>query len=71
MGDAKREMVMTMMNGLEVGDIDIMDEEYFGPPPRFLVEGSGSNYDGDCRDEMESPGLFPGISKLRKLVGAW
>jgi hypothetical protein len=62
---------MTMMNGLEVGDIDIMDEEYFGPPPRFLVEGSGSNYDSDGCDEMEGAGLFPGISKLRRLVGAW
>jgi len=29
---------MTMMNGFDVRELDILDEEYFGPPPRFLVD---------------------------------
>ncbi|MEJ2116791.1 MAG: hypothetical protein P8Y67_00075 [Alphaproteobacteria bacterium] len=31
---------MTMMNGLDVCDVELMDEEFFGPPPRFLRERS-------------------------------
>jgi hypothetical protein len=27
-----------MMNGLNVYDVELLDEEYFGPPPRFLRE---------------------------------
>jgi hypothetical protein len=29
---------MTMMNGLDVYDVELLDEEFFGPPPRFLRE---------------------------------
>jgi hypothetical protein len=62
---------MTMMNGLDTGDLDIMDEEFFGPPPRFLVEGNGG-YDADgSPDRTESLSLFPAITKFRKFVGAW
>jgi hypothetical protein len=62
---------MTKIDGLEIGDIDIMDEEYFGPPPRFLVEGNGP-YDTDMpSDQRENASFFPGISSIRKLMGAW
>jgi hypothetical protein len=60
---------MTMMNGLETGELDIMDEEFFGPPPRFLVEGNAET--DASADSLESASLFPGIVKLRKLMGAW
>jgi hypothetical protein len=71
-GDSERSWVMTMMNGLETGDLDIMDEEFFGPPPRFLVEGNGVGYDVDGpADKTESLSLLPAISKIRKFVGAW
>jgi hypothetical protein len=60
---------MTKIDGLEIGDIDIMDEEFFGPPPRFLVEGNGP-YDSDG-DQAERSGMFPGMRKIRRLVGAW
>ena len=29
---------MTMMNGLDVYDVELLDEEFFGPPPHFLHE---------------------------------
>jgi hypothetical protein len=29
---------MTMMNGLDVYEVELLDEEFFGPPPRFLRE---------------------------------
>ena len=29
---------MTMMNGLDVYEVELLDEEFFGPPPRFLTE---------------------------------
>jgi hypothetical protein len=29
---------MTLMNGYDVCGVDPMDEEYFGPAPRFLRE---------------------------------
>ena len=46
--------------------------EFFGPPPRFLVEGSGLAYDGDgAGDRMDSVSLFPAITKIRKFVGVW
>ena len=35
---------MTMMNGFDARDVDILDEEFFGPPPRFLVEGRPDDY---------------------------
>lgn len=30
---------MTMMSGFDYRNIDIYEEDSFGPPPRFLVEG--------------------------------
>lgn len=33
---------MTMMIDLNTQDLDFFDEDYFGPPPRFLVEDKAS-----------------------------
>lgn len=33
---------MAMMNGLDACDLDMLDEEFFGPPPRFLLDRSPS-----------------------------
>jgi hypothetical protein len=63
---------MTMMNGLESIDLDIMDEEFFGPPPRFLVEGNAIGNDHETQSERpESRGVFSGFEKIRRLMGAW
>jgi hypothetical protein len=60
---------MTMMNGLNSIDLDMMDEEFFGPPPRFLVEG----HDGDAEIASHDgdAGVFAGLDKIRQLMGAW
>jgi hypothetical protein len=63
---------MTMMNGLETVDLDILDEEFFGPPPRFLVEGHASSDDSEIPAErLEGFGLIPGLGKIKQLMGAW
>lgn len=56
---------MTMMINFDTRDLDLLDEDYFGPPPRFLTEsrpsavGSG---EPDFFDEGED-----GSSALDKL----
>jgi hypothetical protein len=60
---------MTMMNGLDSVDLDIMDEEFFGPPPRFLVEGHPMAYDTEIKsDRFDSLGVFSGFAKIRQLM---
>ena len=64
---------MTMMNGLDSSDLDMMDEEFFGPPPRFLIEGHAGLADSDAQSERrESLGVFSGLEKIKQLMGgAW
>ncbi len=63
---------MTMMNGLDSVDLDILDEEFFGPPPRFLVEGHMVGGDHEAQSERsESLGVFSGFEKIRQLMRAW
>ena len=62
---------MTMMNGLDTVDLDILDEEFFGPPPRFLVEGHGSKDTEISAERLEGLGLMSGLGKIKKLIGAW
>ncbi len=63
---------MTMMNGFDALDIDILDEEYFGPPPRFLVE---SRLDDDSADAVKHPSAeefgLPSLSRIKELLGVW
>jgi hypothetical protein len=60
---------MTMLNGLDSTDLDIMDEEFFGPPPRFLVEGHPASYDTETKSErFESRERFSGLAKFRQLM---
>jgi hypothetical protein len=36
------------MTGLDMSDVDLLDEEYLGPPPRFLVENNPRDFaDGE------------------------
>ena len=63
---------MTMMNGLETVDLDILDEEFFGPPPRFLVEGHAGSQDTEMSAErLEGFGLLSGLGRIKELVAAW
>jgi hypothetical protein len=63
---------MTMMNGFDARDVDILDEEYFGPPPRFLVESRLDDYRADATRDfaVEDFGL-PSLSRIKELLGVW
>ena len=63
---------MTMMNGFDARDADILDEEYFGPPPRFLVESRLDDYRADAATHFasEDSGL-PSLSRIKELLGVW
>jgi hypothetical protein len=63
---------MTMMNGFDGQEIDILDEEYFGPPPRFLVESRLDDYRADAAKDFsgEDCGL-PSLSRIKELLGVW
>jgi hypothetical protein len=61
---------MTMMNGLDGVDLEMMDEAFFGPPPRFLVEGHHGNPETELMVERaESQSLFAGLAKIKQLMG--
>jgi hypothetical protein len=63
---------MTMMNGLDSIDLEMMDEEFFGPPPRFLVEGYPAIYETETKAERaERMGVFGGFAKIKQLMGRW
>jgi hypothetical protein len=36
---------MTMMTGFDMREVDLLDEEYLGPPPRFLLEDRPADFD--------------------------
>ena len=64
--------VMTMMNGLDSVDLDMMDEEFFGPPPRFLIEGHAPSNDNHPEaGRFETSRMFAGLGKIKGLMGAW
>ena len=58
---------MTMMNGFDVLDVDILDEEYFGPPPRFLVENRRADEYEPAVARADSH--LPALSRLKELLG--
>ncbi|WP_088342806.1 MULTISPECIES: hypothetical protein [Rhodomicrobium] len=57
---------MTMMNGFDAAEIDILDEEYFGPPPRFLVEDRHA--DSFALPRVHDAHL-PALARLKELLG--
>lgn len=61
---------MRMMSGFDARNIDIYEEDGFGPPPRFLVEGKrdhGSDPfpEADGCEEPQSP-----LDRLKALLNA-
>jgi hypothetical protein len=64
---------MTMMNGIEIGNIDILDEDYYGPPPRFLRERKRSEFCSDPEMAIagDDDGSLPGLRQLKALLSAW
>jgi hypothetical protein len=64
---------MSMMNGVEIGNIDILDEDYYGPPPRFLREPKRSDFLSDPEMAIigDDDGVVPALQKLKALISAW
>ena len=63
---------MTMMNGFDARDVDILDEEYFGPPPRFLVESRPGDYRVEgITDFAGDDFALPSLSRIKELLGVW
>lgn len=60
---------MTMMNGLDSIDLDMMDEEFFGPPPRFLVEPKGARKSDMPEQRRQEQTVFASLEKIRWLMG--
>lgn len=63
---------MTMMNSFDARDVDILDEEYFGPPPRFLLEGRAEDdRSAGGRDFAGEDCGLPSLSRIKELLGVW
>ncbi len=63
---------MTMMNGFDARDMDILDEEYFGPPPRFLLENRSDDYRvQSAKDFAGDDFALPSLSRIKELLGVW
>ncbi len=59
---------MTMMTGFDMHELDVLDEEYLGPPPRFLVENRPSDFDFDDEFAGSAHDASP-LGKLKLFLG--
>ncbi len=61
---------MTMMTGFDRHEIDLLDEEYLGPPPRFLLEERPADHriPGIDFAEEEQAGVSA-FDRLKSLLG--
>jgi hypothetical protein len=64
---------MSMMRGVDVFDVDYLDETFFGPPPRFLAERMPVEHvDEEAEDEDECSWQFRALTKVYAfLAGDW
>ena len=63
---------MTMMTGLETGELDLLDEEFLGPPPRFLREGFVGHGEVELlKESRETLSMLPGFSKIRQFISVY
>jgi hypothetical protein len=58
------------MTVLDMSDIDRLDEEYLGPPPRFLVENSPRDF-SNTEPDFTVPGDGEGsaLGMLKSIFG--
>jgi len=60
---------MTTMTGAHMYDLDLRDEEYFGPPPRFLVEGHPeAEGEDDPEVEIETASKPSALERLKTFL---
>ena len=61
---------MTTTTGYDLYDIDLLDEEFFGPPPRFLVEDRPADFTNDAHHgASETDGKTDPLAKIKSLLG--
>ncbi len=61
---------MTMMNGLDRRELDILDEDYFGPPPRFLREGRPIDFCIEGEEDRRAHGsTLAALQKIKAFLG--
>ncbi|MGF1621973.1 MAG: hypothetical protein ACFCUR_15325 [Rhodomicrobiaceae bacterium] len=61
---------MTTTTGYDLYDIDLLDEEFFGPPPRFLVEDRPTDFTTEPAQGIgENDGKADAFGKIKSLLG--
>lgn len=62
---------MTMMNGLDVYEVELLDEEFFGPPPRFLRERPEASTTNTLQNAHHwLTGVMAFVANITKLIRA-
>ena len=58
------------MTGFDIYDVDLLDEEYLGPPPRFLVENNPRDFaDADSDFAPLHDGDASPLDRLKTFLG--
>jgi hypothetical protein len=61
---------MTTTTGYDLYDIDLLDEEFFGPPPRFLIEDRPADFTSEPPSGVnENNGKADPLGKIKSLLG--
>jgi hypothetical protein len=61
---------MTTMSGFDYRNIDIYEEDSFGPPPRFLVEGLNSEHDEEINPFDDDQPVPSPLAKLKAVFNS-
>jgi hypothetical protein len=61
---------MTTTTRYHLYDIELLDEEFFGPPPRFLVEDRPSDFTSEPHSGVsENNGKADPLGRIKSLLG--
>lgn len=53
-------------------DADLADEEFYGPPPRFLCEPRPKRYELEAEERGTHRGVkTPALSRIKEFVAGW
>lgn len=63
---------MTRTTEFDIYDVDLADEEFYGPPPRFLCEPRPKRYELEVEQGRTHRGAkSPALSRIKELVAGW
>jgi hypothetical protein len=61
---------MTTTTGYDLYDIDVLDEEFYGPPPRFLVEDRAADFPSEPPHGLhDNKGKADALGRIKSLLG--